>query len=79
MAKKKKPKDIVLLKTFGKHLKKVREQRDCTQEDLAHDSDLAVSQVARIESGQNTTISSLFAICKALNLSVQDFFKDFKN
>ncbi|QTE21017.1 helix-turn-helix transcriptional regulator [Polaribacter cellanae] len=46
-----------------------------TQEALAYDLDIPVSQIGRIERGEiNTTISTLLAISKALNKKVEDLF-----
>ncbi|WP_302850173.1 helix-turn-helix transcriptional regulator [Polaribacter cellanae] len=56
-------------------LKKHRKMSCLTQEALAYDLDIPVSQIGRIERGEiNTTISTLLAISKALNKKVEDLF-----
>jgi transcriptional regulator with XRE-family HTH domain len=63
---------------FGKHLKKTRESRGFTQENLANDIEVEISQINRIERGEiNTTISTLLVLAKALNIEVKYLF-DFK-
>ena len=71
-------KDEALLKAFGKNLKKLREDRELSQEALANDADIPINQVGRIERGEiNTTISTANAIAKALKISLSDLFSDF--
>ena len=63
---------------FGKNLKMLRNEAKLSQEDLANDCDISISQIGRIERGEiNTTISTLFVLAKALNIEVKDLF-DFK-
>ncbi|WP_394758796.1 helix-turn-helix domain-containing protein [Flavobacterium sp.] len=68
-------KDIGYIKLFGENLQKIRMSRKMSQETLAYDSDIPISQVGRIERGEiNTTISTVKALSKALNISVKDLF-----
>ena len=47
-----------------------------SQEDLADKSGLALSQIARIETGRlNTSISTVYAILKALNAEANELFE----
>lgn len=63
---------------FGKNLKMLRNEAKLSQEDLANDCDISISQIGRIERGEiNTTISTLFVLAKALKIEVKDLF-DFK-
>ena len=40
-----------------------------SQEDLAYDADIPISQIGRIERGEvNTTASTMYAIAKALGI-----------
>jgi transcriptional regulator with XRE-family HTH domain len=56
-----------LLITFGQNLRKIRESKNFSQEELAYNADIPISQVGRIERGEiNTTISTLYSIAKAL-------------
>ena len=58
-------------------VKKVREDKDVTQEELAHDARLTLSQVARIETSKgNPTVSTIFAIARALQVR-PSVFMDF--
>lgn len=58
-----------LLKAFGKHVKYLRLQNKMTQEVLAYDANIPISQVGRIERGEvNPTISTLYVISKALDI-----------
>lgn len=61
------------LKKFGKHLKKVREEHEMSQEDLAYDADLSISQISRIERGVvNASLSQLISISKSLNVKLPE-------
>lgn len=63
------------MKAFGVNLKKLRKNAELTQEDLANDCNVSLSQIGRIERGEiNTTISTLFVLAKALDLKVADLF-----
>ena len=60
---------------FGIYLCVLRKKAGLTQVELANDADIPLSQVGRIERGEvNTTISTVFAIAKALNLEVSELF-----
>lgn len=64
------------MEAFGKNLKKLRKKAELTQEDLANDCNVPLSQIGRIERGEvNTTISTVYAISKALDLNVEELFK----
>ena len=68
--------DERLLKRFARNLKKARNARGISQEDLADKSGLALSQIARIETGRlNTSISTVYAILKALNAEANELFE----
>ncbi len=66
------------LKAFGKHLRKLREDRLLSQENLANDSDIPINQIGRIERGEiNTTVNTIYSISKALRIEPKELF-DFK-
>jgi len=68
-------KDINYIKEFGSNLKKLRLNKNFTQEILAYSSDLPISQIGRIERGEiNTTISTVKAIAKALEIEPKELF-----
>lgn len=57
------------LKAFAKQLKKIRKEIGITQTQLAFESGLSLSQIARIETAKiNPTLSTIFAIIKALDI-----------
>ena len=63
------------IKTFGKNLKSIRKQAGLSQEDLANDADIPLSQVGRIERGEvNTTISTVYVLAEALKIEITDLF-----
>ena len=56
-------------------LKEVRKRKGFTQEQLAYESDITLSQIARIETCKsNPTVSTIFKIARTLNISVSDLF-----
>jgi len=60
---------------LAKNLKLARKARGFTQEDLAYKSGLALSQIARIETGKlNTSYSTLVAILNALGAEANELF-----
>jgi transcriptional regulator with XRE-family HTH domain len=65
--------DEVLLKKVVDKIKKLREQREISQEKFYNDTNI---NIARIESTKaNMSISTLQAICKYLGVSVSEFLK----
>ncbi|MBS1640675.1 MAG: helix-turn-helix transcriptional regulator [Bacteroidetes bacterium] len=65
----------VLVK-FGERLKAVRLQKGLTQEQLAYDAEIELSQVHRLEAGKtNATISTITSVAKALNMTISELFK----
>lgn len=68
-------KDEELLKRFGENLRNIRLSRELTQEQLAFNADIAISQIGRIERGEiNATISTVSALANALELEINDLF-----
>jgi transcriptional regulator with XRE-family HTH domain len=65
--------DEKVIKSFGAHLKKVRQSKGLTQEDLAEKANVAVSTIGRIETGTfNSTISTIALLAKALNVEKKE-------
>jgi len=55
--------DYKFLIRFGKNLKKLRVSKNMTQEDLAYESELTLSQIACIETGRiNRSICTIKAL-----------------
>ena len=66
-------KNEAFLKAFGSHLKRLREKKGISQENLSTDANIAENQIGLIEQGKiNTTISTLFAISKALEVNYKE-------
>ena len=65
-----------LLIKFGKHLKKLRESKNLSQQELANLCDIEHSQISRIELGKiNTTISTLFLIASKLGVDITELME----
>ena len=66
----------IFLRNFGDNLRRLRLIRGFTQEQLANELGVEISQISRIERGViNTSVTTLFQISKILNVSTEDFFK----
>jgi transcriptional regulator with XRE-family HTH domain len=60
---------------FGKRLKTVRKQKKLSQEQVAFEADIEISQISRIERGIiNTSIVQIYKICKVLDVSLSELF-----
>lgn len=63
-------------KALGLTIKKFRQHKNLTQEDLADYADINVSYLAKIENGYvNTSIRYLIKISKGLRVKVKDLFE----
>lgn len=68
-------KDQEFINKFGKKLKKVREAKGLSQEQLALLTEISQSQIARTELGQiNTSISHVSTYAKSLNINAMELF-----
>ena len=64
-----------ILKLFGKNLRRVRESKGFTQEQLANELGLEISQISRIERGViNTSIFTLYQISAFFDIDVNELF-----
>lgn len=62
-------------KDLGINIRKIRQQKKMTQEDLSLESTVSRSHIAMIEVGKrDITISALFKISRALNSNMQQIF-----
>ncbi len=67
-----------LVKALGERIREYRIKIGFSQEELANEADVPLSQIGRIERGEtNPTISSLFVIAQALNIDLKTLL-DFK-
>lgn len=59
------------IKAFGQRVRDLRISLHLSQEQLANFADIPLSQVGRIERGEvNVTISTIYALSKALNITI---------
>ena len=62
-----------LIKRFGKRLRELRESSGMSQEALANEADVPISQIGRIERGEvNVTLSTLNNLSIALKISLPE-------
>lgn len=62
-----------ILKNIGSNIKRLREERNITQQDLAAACNYEKSNMSRIESGgTNFTIATLLKICEVLKVKLAD-------
>ena len=60
---------------LGENVKNLRLARNLSQEYLAEDAKISQTSIARIERGKlNTSISTLYALMKALQAEANEFF-----
>lgn len=65
-----------LIKRFGNHLRSLREDNNLSQEALANEADVPISQIGRIERGEvNPTLSTLNSLAQALKISLPDLLR----
>lgn len=64
------------LKAFALQLKKIRSEQNLSQSQLAFESGIILSQIARIETARiNPTLSTIFALARALDVPLSDIFR----
>ena len=60
---------------FGQNLKRLRKEKGFTQEELANELDIEISQISRIERGViNTKASNIKSIADCLQINVNQLF-----
>lgn len=70
--------EIKALKKIGQRLKYYRKKAGYSNyEYFAYEHDLSRPQYGKYEAGANIQLNTLMKILKALNVSVEDFFKGF--
>lgn len=57
---------------MGNRIRDLRKKRNISQEELANEADIPLSQIGRIERGEtNPTISTLFVLAQALDVELK--------
>ena len=65
----------VILTKFGNNLREIRVAKGFTQEKLANELGVEISQISRIERGIiNTSIVSIYQLSKILKINIADLF-----
>jgi len=65
------------LKKLGKRIKQLRIQKGYTSyEYFAYDHDISRAQFGRYENGEDLRFTSLLKVVNALNISLEDFFRE---
>lgn len=60
---------------FGKNLRRLRKKRGFTQEELANELDIEISQISRIERGViNTSVFLVKSIIDCLHIKADELF-----
>ena len=67
--------EIQLIKAIGEKIRQKRINLNLSQENLSYDANIPRNQVGRIERGEiSTSITTLYKICKALNMELEELF-----
>lgn len=65
----------IFIRKLGKRIRQLRIEQKISQAQLAFEAEIPRMQVVRIENGTvNTSVSSINAIAKALNIPVKEIF-----
>jgi len=68
-----KPPELV---AFGEHIRRLRHQREWTQERLASEADLNAVQISHIENGLNEVkLRTIYRLAKAFGMSASDLMQ----
>lgn len=63
------------IKKVGENLRRIRKEKNISQEQLSYITEISINQISRIECGTiNTGISTLYEIATALNIDVVELF-----
>jgi transcriptional regulator with XRE-family HTH domain len=65
-------KNKALVKAIGERIREQRQRLKMSQEELANEAEVPLSQIGRIERGENNpTISTLYVLAKALGIDLK--------
>ena len=63
------------IRAFATRLKQLRKELGYTQSQLAFESGISLSQIARIETARiNPALSTIFSLARTMNISLCDLF-----
>lgn len=63
-----------IIKSFGRVLREIREERGITQERLANEIDSHFTHISRLENGhKQPTLTTLFRLADILKINPEDF------
>jgi len=63
------------IEAFASHFKQIRVRQGYTQSQLAFESGLSLSQIARIETARiNPTLSTVFILARTLDIPIKELF-----
>lgn len=63
----------IFIKKVGQKLREKRLSKHLSQATLSYDANIPINQIGRIERGEiNTSIGSIFKICKALEINFSE-------
>ncbi len=63
------------LKRLGERIRRIRESKGISQEELSYRTELSRNQIGRIERGEiNTGISTLYEIAEGLGVDIRELF-----
>ena len=67
--------EIALVQSVGNKIRDTRILKGLSQATLSYDANIPKNQVGRIEREEmSTSISTLYKICKALNIQIHELF-----
>ena len=68
--------DEKILKKFGKHLEKIRKEKNLSLRKLADNADVDFSQIHRIEKGKtNPSLTMLLALSEGLGIPIEKLIR----
>lgn len=68
--------DEKILKKFGKHLEKIRKEKNLSLRKLADNADVDFSQIHRIEKGKtNPSLTMLLALSEGLGIPIEELIR----
>ena len=71
------PDTKIVREVFGIVLRRKRNEQELSQEELAHRAGMTMRYISLLECNKRQpTISTIYALCTALNISMSDFMEE---